>query len=655
MLKSMRDSFHNLKWILLAVVAAFIIGFVYVDMGLGGAGTSKADDRSYAARVNGDTIPNRDYQRALFFTEQNYRQMYGQQFTPEMMQAMGMDKQVLDSLVDQRLLLQEAQRLHLNATPEEVRKRIMEIPDLKNPDGSFVGTELYERWVQAMRYDNAADFEDAITREITLSKIESAMNNSIVVSAKAAENEYRRTTENAKLRYVVYPAARDVATVQVAPADVEAFYKAHLADYTHGDQREIRYLVGDVARIRSQIVPTETELRKKYEAAKETYKQPEGAHILHILIKVDPTASPEVDSAAKAKAEGIVKQLRAGADFAALARANSGDPSSANQGGDMGFVNRGDTVEAFDTAAFTIPLNTISDPIRTKEFGYHIIKVLARRPAGYATFEEVRTQLAAQAADQAAKDQAREEITRISSRLREKKPKTVDEFAAYANDKISSNSTQWFQKGDTIPGLGNNQPLANWAFAAKQGDVSEVIGTSRGPAIAYLANVRPTGQTPLSEIRVKVESDARMARARDLAKGNVANAMVAQPSLDAVAAKLGVQPTETTITRQGAVSGLAGDISPLVDAALAAPVNTVQGPVLTGDNVVVFTVLEKRQFNPTEFADKRQQYVDMLRNQEARTLRQSLLARLRKESKVTVNEAVLQQSQQARNEQPAAF
>jgi peptidyl-prolyl cis-trans isomerase D len=580
--------------------------------------------------------------------------MYGNQFSPEMMQAMGLDKQVLDSLVDQRLLLQEAKRLHLNATPDEIRKRIMDIPDLKNPDGSFVGPELYGRWVVAMRYDNPADFEEAIAREITLSKIESAMNNSIVVSPKAAEQEYRRTTENAKLRYIVYPAAREAATVQITPAEVDAYYKGHQADYTHGDQRDLRYLVADVARLRSQIVPAEADLRKRYDSSKEDFKQPESAHVLHILIKVDPSASAEVDAAARAKAEDLVRQLRGGADFAALARANSGDPSSAGQGGDMGFFNRGDMVEAFDNAAFTVPLNTISDPIRTKEYGYHIIKVLERRAAGYRTFEEVRTQLAAQAADQTAKDQARDEIARIATRLKDKKPKTVDEFASYANDKVSSNATQWFQKGDTIPGLGNNAPLATWAFTAKQGDVSEVIGTSRGPAIAYLSGIRPSGITALGEIRVKVESDARMAKARELAKTTVANAMAGTPSLDAIAAKLSIAPTETTITRQGAVSGLTGDIGPLIDAALAAPVNTVQGPVITGDSAVVFQVLEQRKFNPAEFADKRQQYVDMLRTQEARSLRQSLLARLRKDANVTINQSVLQ-PQQARNEQPAGM
>src|SRR6185436_17072944 len=103
--------------------------------------------------------------------------------------------------------------------------------------------------------------------------------------------------------------------------------------------------------------------------------------------------TPAVDAAAKAKADNLVKQLRAGGDFAALAKANSDDPSSSTKGGDMEFVDQGTTVDPFDQAAFSIPLNQISDPIRSKEFGYHIIKVLERRPAGIRSFEDVKPML----------------------------------------------------------------------------------------------------------------------------------------------------------------------------------------------------------------------------------------------------------------------
>src|ERR1700741_2248735 len=266
MLKVMRDSFHHLKWILIAVVAAFIFGFVFIDMGLGGGNLTGAqnENAAFAARVNGETITFNDYQRALANLEQMYAQMYGQQFTPEMAAQMGLPKQVLDSLVDQRLLGQEARRLNLEASPDEVRKKLLSIPTF-SPDGKFVGMEHYRNYVVGrLGYPNAAAFEEDMAREITLSKIESAMQSSIVVSPKAAEEEYRRTNENAKIRYVLVPAALHGATATVTPADVETYYKANTTKYVHREQRQVRYLLADYAKIRSQVTPSEAELRATY-------------------------------------------------------------------------------------------------------------------------------------------------------------------------------------------------------------------------------------------------------------------------------------------------------------------------------------------------------------------------------------------------------
>ena len=644
MLKLMRDNFQQLKWALLAVVAAFVIGFVYVDMGLGGAGgATKQQDRAYAARVNGETIPFREYDRALYYTQKNYEQMYRQPLSAEMIESMGLPQQVLDGLVDQRLLLQQATKLHLNATPEEVRKRILQIPTL-NPDGHFVGQELYNRYITgSLGYQSTAEFEDEMAKDITVRKMESAMANSIMVSPKAAEEEYRRVSENAKIKYVMIATAKEAPQVTVTPAEVAQYYKANQANYSHGEQRALKYLLADTNRIRSQIIPTDAELRKRYDASKEDYKRPESAHILHILIKVDPNATPEVDAAAKAKADNLVKQLRAGADFGKLAKENSGDPSSAGKGGDMDFVDRGMTVEPFDTAAFSIPLNTISDPIRSKEFGYHIIKVLERKPAGYRPFEEVKPMLSAQLADQQAKDQARDEITRISARLKQTKPKTPAEFAALANDKVSSNDTQWFSKADQIPGVGNNPPLSGWAFTAKQGDVGEIVGTQRGPAIAYLYGIRPAGITDLSEIRAKVEADARNAKARQIAQAKLAAAMPAA-NIDELAKKTGQTATEVTVTRQGFIAGFTGDTSALVDAAMAGKVGEMKGPINLPDGAVVLQVVEQKKVDPKAADENRASYAEMLRQQQARNLRTVLLQRLRKESKIEINPIVTQRN-----------
>ncbi|MEK6372647.1 MAG: SurA N-terminal domain-containing protein [Acidobacteriota bacterium] len=641
MLKLMRDNFQQLKWALLAVVAAFIVGFVFFDSGLGGPSANGSQDtRSYAARVNGETISLREYDRALYYTEKNYEQMYRQALSPEMIASMGLPKQVLDSLVDQKLLLQEARRLHLSASPEEVREKILQIPTL-NPDGKFVGNELYSRYVTgSLGYQSPAEFEEELAREITLQKMESALAHSLVISPKMVETEYRRVTENAKIKYVLHAASREATNVTLTPAEIEQHYRAHQAQYAHGEQRQVKYLIADLGRLRSQIVPTDADLRKRYEASKEDFKHAEQAHILHLLIRVDQNAPPAIDAAAKAKAEGLVKQLRAGADFAKLAREKSDDPSSSGQGGDMGFVDKGRTVAPFDAAAFTIPLNTISDPIRTTEFGYHIIKVLERRPAGYRTFEEVSPLLSSQMAEQMAKDRAVEEITRIAARVKQSKPKTHVEFSAFANDKVTSNDTLWFAKNDTIPGLGQNPALTAWAFSAKPNDVGEIIGTQRGPMIPFLVASRFAGVSEFAEVQPKVESDARMEKARQAAAQALAKAMPAA-NIDAVSTKSGIPASETTVNHQGNVSGFSGDVTALVDAAMAAKVGEVKGPVQVAEGAVVFQVLEQKKVDPKSVDENRTSYAEMLRQQEARNLRAALLQRLRKDARVEINDSLL--------------
>ncbi len=641
MLKVMRDSFHHLRWVLIAVVASFVFGFVFVNMGMGGSSLGGAkEDRSFAAKVNGETISYTDYYRALKNMEDMYRQMYGQQFTPEMATQMGLQQQVLNSLVDQRLLVQEAKRIHLQGTPDEVRKKLLSIPTF-SPDGKFVGMELYNRYVTGpLGYSSAAEFEGDLADQITLEKMESAIQNSVVVSPKAADAEYRRNNENAKIRYVLIPAAQQAATVKVTDAEVEAHYKANQSKFAHGGQRSIRYLLADYTKIRALMRPTDEKLRQLYEAGKSGFSQPASAKVLHILIKSEPGATPQADAAAKARAESLVKQLRAGADFATLARANSEDASSSGNGGDMGFVTMGQTVEPFERAIFSIPLNTISDPIRTTEFGYHIVKVTERRPESVRSFEEVRPQLALQAATDMAKDAARDEINRVNALIKQNKPADLNAFVALANDKVTSNDSGWFARSEPILGIGQHEPLADWSFKAKNGDISDPIGTPRGIAIAYLADTRAAGVSSLPEVRQKVEEETRQEKAREAAKAMLAQMMAGAHTIDEIAQKTGQQVREATVNRQGPVAGLSGDSSQLVDAALAANVGELKGPVVVGDGAVALQVTEQKKVTPEELATGRAAFADNLRTQQARSLRAALVKRLRKDADVTINDEI---------------
>lgn len=602
---------------------------------MGGA----TDEMAVAARVNGETITFNDYERALRNVEQMYQQQFGQQFTPEMAQMMNLPTQVINMLVDQRLLTQEAQRINLSASPEEVRRKLLSIPTFTD-NGKFIGMELYNRYITGpLGYASAAEFENDLGREIALAKMESALQNSVVLSPKAVDAEYRRANENAKVRYVLMPAGQ-IDTVTVTPAEIDAYYNAHKSDYTHGEQRKVRYILADYAKIRAEVKPTDAELLKLYEASKDSYRRPASAHVLHILVKSEPGATPQADAAAKAKAEGIVAQLRGGADFAALARANSEDPSSSGNGGDMGWVDMGKTVEPFERAIFSIALNTISDPIRTQEFGYHIVKVLDRREQSVQPFEEARPALAARAANDMSKDIARAEINRVNASVKQSKPANAQAFAALATGRLTSNDSGWIGKNDAVGGLGNNQPLSQWIFAGKQGDVSDPIGTSKGIAIAFIEETRPAGVSTLADVRERVEQEAKQQKAREAARAQLAQLAAGAPNVDAVAQKAGRTASEGTVDRQRSVPGLNGDTSAFVDAALKATIGQMAGPVIVGDGAVVFQVTEQKRVTDAELAQNRVAFADRLREQQARQLRAVLVDRLRKTAEVTINDRI---------------
>ena len=641
MLKVMRDSFHHLKWVLIAVVAAFVFGFVFIDMGLGGGGVSGAPDAAFAARVNGETISYNDYFRSMKNLEEMYSQMYGQQFTPGMAQSMGLPTQVLSSLVDQRLLTQEAERLNLTATSEEVRRKLLSIPTF-SPDGKFVGMELYTRYVTGpLGYPSAAAFEEDLAREITLNKMDSALMSSLVVSPKAAEAEYRRANENAKIRLVILPAAQQPAAISVTPAEVEAYYKANAGKFTHGEQRQARYLLADYAKIRATVKPVEADIRAAYDKAKENYRTPGAAKVQHILVKVAPGAGAEVEAAAKQKADTIVQQLRGGASFAALAKQHSEDPSSAAVGGEMGWVEMGQTVEPFERAIFSVPLNTISEPIRSPEYGFHIVRVTERRDAGFRPFEEVRAELENSWINEKAMEAARAEITRLATMMKQNKPSSVETFTGYANDKVTSNTTGWFGRGDTIEGVGSNPSLAQWIFSAQPGEVSpEAIGTQRGPALFYVTGARPAGTTDLAEIRPKVEQEARLSKGREAALASLKQMLSGAASIDAVAQQAGQPAREASVSHQTGVVGLTGDVTPIVQAAMSTEPGKVVGPFVVNEGAVAFQVVEQKKVTPEELAQNRESFMAQLREQQARNLRTVLVQRLRKNAQIELNDEI---------------
>jgi peptidyl-prolyl cis-trans isomerase D len=181
--------------------------------------------------------------------------------------------------------------------------------------------------------------------------------------------------------------------------ELKEYFDKHRADYQLPEKKSLAVLLLDPATIQNDIQPTDAELHNMYRVMSEKFQTPERVKVRHILLKSDASNDAQV----KAKIDDLEKQLKNGADFAELAKKNSQDPGSGAKGGDLDWVTRGQTVKEFEAAAFSLPLNQISQPVKTT-YGYHILEVLAKEPARTIGFEEARPVLIGQVRNQKSND-----------------------------------------------------------------------------------------------------------------------------------------------------------------------------------------------------------------------------------------------------------
>ena len=639
MLKVLRDNLKYLSWILWVVIGIFI-AFVFVDFGGGLAGG--AGSRQAAATVGDASISYVDFQREYRRLEAQYRQAFGENFTPELANQLKLPLQALDRLVDQRLLLDEAKARGLEATDEEVRETILEFPGMKDEGGAFVGEEIYQRFVRANGY-SVREFERAIRDDIRLNKLNAIFSAAVAVSDDEVEKSYRDQAERAAIRYVVLPAARFTAEAQPTPAEMSAYFAAHKEEFRLPVQREIHYLLVDTVRTRAKMTFTPEELQGYYTAHLDDWKQEEQVRARHILLKVDDKRD---EATAESQLAAIRKRIEGGEAFDKIAAEISEDPGSKGRGGDLGFFGRGRMIKEFEEAAFNSAPNTLVGPLRTS-FGFHLIEVLEKKAGGQRPFAEVepqvRTRLAAERADAQAEARANELAAKIE------KEKITGEAALKAladNDVVTFLTTTPFGQDETVPGVGRGTPFSAAAFALEPGKASKPVKIARGFAILELKAERPSRLPEMAEVQNRVTQAASRAKSEELALARLTAAraeIAAGKKLDDVAKTLELEVKDGgEVGRGGSVTGL-GAAPAVIDAALAAKAGEVAGPVISPQGAVLLEVTSRKSFDPASFATEKQATRESLERNEVNRLLAAIIEQKKREQKVQYDRPLLEQ------------
>src|SRR3954447_21164868 len=398
MLDRMRRHKGWLKWSLALVVLSFIVFYIPSFLR---TGTDAAAPNDAVATVSGEKITVDSFRRAYQSQLQAYQRASGSSLNEQFLKQMGIDQQILQQLIDERAAAAEAERLGLSVSDQEVAQRIYAIPAFQQ-NGQFAGQEVYRQVLQMQRPPlTTNEFEENLRRALLVEKLRSAVTDWISVPETDVEREYRRRNEKAKLDLVVFSADTLRDQVKLSDADLTSYFDQHKEQYRVGEKRKIRYVLADADALKAHIVVPPGDVEKYYRENTQMFSTPEQVRASHILLKTEG----KDDAAVKARAEALLKQVKAGADFAELAKKNSEDEASAKQGGDLDYFGHGRMVKEFEDVAFTIAPGSVSDLVKT-QFGYHIIKVVDKKPATTRSLEEARSQIADQLAYERAQAQA---------------------------------------------------------------------------------------------------------------------------------------------------------------------------------------------------------------------------------------------------------
>ena len=628
MLQQMRDWFSYLKWMLVVVIFMFL---VWAGASFTGAVFGFRGDRNdtWAAQVNGTQIEMQAFQRKARQLDNNYQSIFGEQYAQQR-HLIRIGRQAMDQLVEEELLFQEASRRGLRVVPQEVAQAITRNPSFQQ-DGHFIGADRYRVLLKGNGVDIAM-YEDSLRRGLLIQKYTQLVGAGAAVSDADVDAELLRRNRKTTVEYVLVDPKSVPA--QAAPSDAETarYYEQHADHYRRGEGRTGIYVLLSPGEGAGSVEVTDAEIKAAYDRDLATrYTVREQRRASHILFKV-PSGAPEKDvTRIETAARGVLKQAKAGSDFAALARAHSED-STASAGGDLSFFGRGQMVKEFEDAAFSLPVGAVSDLVRTT-YGFHIIKVTEARDARVMPLEEVRDRIREEIRTNRARAQALERAAALASAASGGKLETV----ARSQGLTVSNTGPVYQ-GGSLAELPASQPVVARMLQLQPGQVSDAISLASGQVVVQVTGTLPDEARPLAEVRDQVAREAREERERAAVGETIRSAGAG--GLAALAKRFKTEvKTAADLTDGASLPGLPPNTAIEQQMASLQP-GTVGEPIATASGILVMSVRERNDHKDLFEAQRDSTRDTLLQQQQDRLLR-SVVHRLRQQGKVEINQTLV--------------
>ena len=481
------------------MTAKVILGLVICTFAFAGIGSYTNSVDTSVADVNGEKISQRDFDEAFQQQRGRLSQQYGEVFDsllsdPTYLNNLRND--VLNNLVNQALLSQNTSNLAIRISDEQIKKTIVEMKEFQ-VDGAF-NNDRYLALISQAGYRESSSFRDYLRVEMARQQL----TQSLVISEFSLPYETELVSglrdQKRDIRFATIAAEQFKAQVEVTEEEITAYYQDNQASYQYLEKAKVDYVLLDVNEIAKTISVNEDDAKAYYQDNIQSYTTNEQRRISHILI--------ELGDEAKANITNLQQQIIAGADFADLAKEHSSDTFSAENGGDLSWLESGVMVPAFEDAAMALTTEGEVSSIVETEFGLHLIKLTELKASVVTPYDDVKDAILTATKSDAAQNkffELKEELGRVSYEI----PDDLQEAAAVVAGEVQT--SEWLTRISKVAPF-NNVNVLSAVFSdvvLTENLNSDVIEISDQVAIVvHINEYQPAAAKPIDVVKADIQT-----------------------------------------------------------------------------------------------------------------------------------------------------
>ncbi len=609
-----------------------LIILVFIFWGVGSI--TDTSGGNVVAVVNGDGISVGAFQQA-YQQQVETIQRSKPGTTREELAKQNVGGRVLNVLILQKLLEQEAARMGISVSALEMRQAVEMVDAFKNKDGVF-DPELFRRLAENS-YGSVGAFEQKLREDLLAGKLENLIRAGIWSNSEEARAYFQYLRQKRSISYAFVPASRYVTDVKLTDKEIEDYYTAHKEAFAVPAKVVAEYVrVSPLLLVKPESVSA-ADVEAEYTKNASRYTSPEMVKASHILVPLAEKATPEEVKEAEAKVAAIRKELADGKPFAQVADAHNG-PNAAGPGGELGWIQRGQTVEPFEKAVFALEPGKLSETVRTP-FGLHVILVSEKKAAGKQPLSEVESEIRAELARQSGVEKLNDALDGLVEDNILKK--SLAESAARFG--LRAEKTELLAAAELEKTLGLSAENVALVMSAGSGNPVDTALEAGDSYLVLRVDKAEAAHTPALEA-VRGEIEKRLTAEKALASALSA----AAEELKQVQDDKGPELDTASVDRSGLLPGFAasGEFSQAVfDAPLQKwlPRAFRLESEKEGPGALICRVNGVEEADPAEWETMKDTFDGLLRNRRGEELYQLFLGELQRKAEIRQNPELLRQ------------